>query len=153
MHWQLFPNGLNIGGTYYFIIPYDPVKPHDKRSSSSCPNYHQTPSGRNLKCMFCPFPLISLSPNLYHSLCDTPLTPCIFPCLRSHAEGGEKLFFPLWTASFPLSLNPLSPPVTPHGIQCLCHFVYSPLKFPDTSGRAHSAKRHAHVGQSHALEH
>ena len=55
-------------------------------------------------------------------------------------KGGEKLFFPLWTASFPLSLNPLSPPVTPHGIQCLYHFVYSPLKLPDTSGRAHSAK-------------
>ena len=134
-------------------MPFDPVKPHDKGSPFACPNLHQTPSGRNLKCMFCPFPLISMSSTFSHSLIWSSSTSCIFPCPRSHDEGGEKPFFPLWTAPFLSLSTSLLTPVDPQGIQCHCHIVYSPLQLPDTSGRVRTRGKAAGAGHLRALEH
>ena len=119
MHWRLCPNELNLGGTSYFLRPFDPVKRHDMGSPFACPNLHQTPSGRNLKCMFWPFPLISMSSSFSHIPIWSSSNPSIFPCPRSHDEGGEKPFSPLWTIAFLLFSHLSLTPGKPQGIQCI----------------------------------
>ena len=82
-----------------------------------------------------------------------PLTPASFPAQGAMMIGGEKLFFPLWTAPFLSLSTSLLTPVDPQGIQCHCHIVYSPLQLPDTSGRVRTRGKAAGAGHLRALEH
>ena len=93
-----------------------------------------------------------MSSTFSHSLIWSSSNPCIFPCPRSHDYGGEKLFFPLWTAAFlPFSHLSLTP-ARSQSIQGLlppCLFFLQPL---DTSGRASARGKAADAGQRRALE-
>ena len=142
MHCQLPPNELQLGDQPHFYMTLDPVNLHIIWNPFACPNHHQTPSGRNLKCMVCPYQLISMSSTCSHSLISSYSNPRNFPCPRSHDGGGEKLFFPLWTTPFLSLSTSLLTPVDPQGIQCHCHIVYSHLQLPDTSGHVRARKSH-----------